>query len=151
MTVAVSQRSAREYQRSQIETSRPTQLVLMLYDGAIRFLSLAFDEMRSGDIEGRHVHLLKGQRIVAELLSALDLQNGGEVAFNLQRIYTFMLQQLVEANLYDREQPIADVTRLLRDLRESWAELDRNSQNDQDMTHVESSSTVSGSLVGARG
>ena len=125
MALTASQQYAREYMRTQTETSSPTKLVVMLYDGAVRFLSLAREKMASGDIEARHNYMVRAQRILAELLSALDFEKGGEVATNLQRIYTYMLQQLVEANLNDRTEPIDEVIRLLRDLREGWAEVDR--------------------------
>jgi flagellar secretion chaperone FliS len=128
MAPTASQQYAREYMRTQTETSSPTKLVVMLYDGAVRFLSLARDKMASGDLEARHTYLVKAQRILGELLSALDFEKGGEVAKNLQRIYTYMLQQLVDANLNDRVEPIDEVIRLLRDLRESWAEVDKAMQ-----------------------
>jgi flagellar secretion chaperone FliS len=125
MALTASQQFAREYMRTQAETSSPTKLVVMLYDGAVRFLSLARDKMAHGDVEARHNYLVKSQRIIGELLSALDFEKGGEIAKNLQRIYTYMLQQLIEANLHDRVEPIDEVIRLLRDLRGSWAEVDR--------------------------
>ena len=128
MATTASQQYAREYMRTQTETSSPTKLVVMLYDGAVRFLSLGREKMAVGDVEARHNYLVKAQRIIGELLSSLDFEKGGEIARNLQRIYTYMLQQLVEANLHDRVEPIDDVIKLLRELRESWAEIDRMQQ-----------------------
>jgi flagellar protein FliS len=93
----------------------------MLYDGAIRFLTIAREKMATGEIEPRHTNLLKVQNILAELLSSLNMREGGEVAVNLQRVYTYMLQQLVEANLHDNPKPIDDVLVMLCDLRDSWA------------------------------
>jgi flagellar protein FliS len=129
MALAASyQQHARQYQRTQAETARPTQLVVMLYDGAIRFLVLAKEGMKQKNIEIRHVNLVKAQNIIMELMSSLNREQGGEISVNLHRIYQFMLEQLVEANIYDREMPINSVLQMLRDLRESWAEVDRIEQ-----------------------
>ncbi len=121
MAVAASYQNAAKYRRAQVDTATPAQLLVMLYDGAIRFLSIAREKMADGEIEARHSNLLKAQGIIAELLSSLDMAKGGEVATNLQRVYAYMLQQLVDANLYDKPAPIEEVLAMLRDLRESWA------------------------------
>jgi flagellar protein FliS len=124
MAVAASyQQNAARYRQAQVETASPAQLLVMLYDGAIRFLSIAREKMESRDLESRHTNLIKAQKIIAELLSSLDMKRGGEVATNLQRVYTFMLQQLVEANLNDKIAPIDEVLGMLRELRESWADV----------------------------
>ena len=129
MALAASyQRHARQYQRTQAETARPTQLVVMLYDGAIRFLVLSLEGMKQKNLDVRHANLVKAQNIIMELMSSLNREQGGEISVNLHRIYQFMLEQLVEANIYDREQPISTVLQMLRDLRESWVEVDRLQQ-----------------------
>jgi flagellar protein FliS len=132
MAIAASHRFAQEYQRSQIETSSPVRLVVMLYDGAIRFLTIAKEQMASGEIEERHLNLIRAQKIIGELISSLDMENGGEIAVNLRRLYAFMLQHLVEANLYDRQDQVEDVIKLLRDLRESWMAVDHGGKDARD-------------------
>ncbi|HZP84202.1 MAG TPA: flagellar export chaperone FliS [Chthonomonadaceae bacterium] len=114
-----------QYQRAQIETASPTRLIVLLYDGAIRFCSLALEAQRQRDLEGQNVNLIKAQRILAELMSALDRKTGGEVAENLFQLYSHMLEQLVNANLYDRAEPIENVVKMLRDLRDTWQEVER--------------------------
>jgi flagellar protein FliS len=153
MAIAASYRFAREYQRSQVETSSPVRLVVMLYDGAIRFLSHARERMAEGKLEERHSNLIKAQNIIAELLSSLDIEQGGDVALNLKRVYTFMLQQLVEANLYDKMQPIDDVIRLLRELRESWIEIDCSVPDSEreNITHASTSASEKAMLSLPRG
>ncbi len=114
-----------QYQRSQIETASPTRLVIMLYDGAIRFCTLGQEAMQKRAIETQNTNLVKAQSILAELMSSLDRNAGGEVAENLFQLYTYMLEQLVTANLFDRPAPIGRVIEMLRGLRESWLEVDR--------------------------
>jgi flagellar biosynthetic protein FliS len=124
-----SYRQGRDYIRSQVETASQTQLILMLYDGAIRFLTLGRERMLIHQLEEKNRYLIKGQRVISELLSTLDHTNGGEVAANLQRVYAYMLQRVVHANLADEPEPIAEVIDLLRDLRMSWEVLDRKSRS----------------------
>jgi flagellar secretion chaperone FliS len=118
-------RQGRDYVRSQVETASQTQLVLMLYDGAIRFLSVGRERMIARQIEEQNHYLIKAQRIIVELLSSLNHTQGGDVAANLHRVYTYMLQRVVEANLHDQPDAITEVVELLRDLRTSWEEVDR--------------------------
>ena len=94
--------ASQQYQRSQVETASPTRLVIMLYEGAIRFCQLALDAMAAKDLPVQHENLLKAQRIIAELLGSLNREKGSEVADNLARLYTHMLEQLVVANLHDQ-------------------------------------------------
>lgn len=115
----------RQYQQVQIETASPTRLVVMLYDGALRFCTLALESMQARQLEAQNNYLIKAQRIIGELMSSLNREAGGEVATNLFHLYTHMLQQLVQANLTDDPALIESVIQVLRELRESWAQVDR--------------------------
>lgn len=128
MAIANAHPYARAYQRTQTETATPTQLIVMLYDTALRFLSTAREKMASQEIEERHVALMKAQRILQALMRSLDMEKGGKIAQNLDHLYSYMLQQLVEANIHDRVEPIDEVTELMRELRESWVTIDRQMQ-----------------------
>lgn len=121
----VTRQAHRQYQQTQIETASPTRLVVLLYDGAIRFCSLALEAMKARHLEEQHTNLIKAQRIVGELMGSLNRDVGGEVASNLFRVYTHMLGQLVQANLHDQPEYVVEVLAMLRDLRETWAEVDR--------------------------
>jgi flagellar protein FliS len=114
-----------------VETASQTQLILMLYDGAIRFLSIGRERMLSGKLEEKNRFLLKGQRVISELLAALDHEKGGEVASNLHRLYAYMIQRVVEANLSDDPEPIAESIELLRELRTSWETIDQQQKPNQ--------------------
>jgi flagellar protein FliS len=120
------------YQRAQVESASPTRLIVLLYEGAIRFCSLAQDAMHKGDLETQNVNLIRAQRIVAELLASLNRTAGGEVALNLARIYTHMLAELVRSNLYDDGDAVGNVITLLTEMRASWIEIDRLQSADAD-------------------
>ncbi len=108
------------YLETAVETASPARLIVMLYDGAIRFVNEASHAMRQRDYETQNTKLLRAQKILAELISSLDFDKGGEIAENLFRLYTYMYNQLVEANINDSVETLEHVTRLLSELREAW-------------------------------
>ncbi len=117
---------AQEYEAQKVMTATPMELILMLYDGAIRSLRqalAAYDEPESIDQRNKaHAALLQAQSYITELTCALDMESGGEMATQMERLYAFMIQHLVDANMSDERQPIVDVKRMLEELREGWAQ-----------------------------
>ncbi|MEI6465775.1 MAG: flagellar export chaperone FliS [Verrucomicrobiota bacterium] len=123
-----AQAYARTYRTNAVMTATPGQLVLMLYDGALRFLELAksaFAQPAESPhrIEEINQHLLKAQAIITELQSGLNLQEGGEFAQTMNRLYSYHNRRLFEANLRKDPAPVAEVERLLREIRNAWAEM----------------------------
>jgi flagellar protein FliS len=119
---------ARTYRTNAVMTATPGQLVLMLYDGALKFLDLArraFEQPPESPhrIEEINQHLLKAQAIITELQSGLNLQEGGEFAQTMNRLYSYHNRRLFEANLRKDPAPVAEVERLLREIRNAWAEM----------------------------
>ncbi len=114
-----------EYRKNAVNGASPLELVILLYDGAIKFCELAKAGLASGDRFAKNANLLKAQRILTELTSCLDLKQGGEVASNLLSLYTYAYNQLVEANLEESAEPIERTIRILASLRESWATLEQ--------------------------
>lgn len=110
------------YQRTQVDTASPMRLIVMLYDGAIRFLRQGQDAMQRGDREKQNHCLVRTQRILAELTSSLNLEEGGEIAVNLMALYQFMTEQLVLANLQDDAGKVQNVREMLESLREAWVQ-----------------------------
>jgi len=113
---------SKEYLKTQIQTASREQLILMLYDGAIRFAGQARDRITAEDWEGCHGLLIRAQNIVLELLYALDRKTGGEVADNLASLYTYCYNRLVEANIHHVPEKIDECTSILKGLREAWAQ-----------------------------
>jgi flagellar protein FliS len=108
------------YRQTQTQTAAPGELVLMLYRGALRFLSTAIDAIENKDIVAAHNGLMKAQAIVNELNDTLDLERGGEVASNLRRIYEYMNRRLLEANIRKDVQPAREIQKLLREMLPAW-------------------------------
>lgn len=120
-------RHAEAYRKQAVLTASPGQLVLMLYDGILRFLMQAQDahseEESARRIERIHTSLEKACNIILELQSNLDLDRGGDYAENLDRLYDYYHRRLVEANLRKDMEPVVEVEGLVRQLRDAWAEM----------------------------
>jgi len=123
-----AQAYARTYRTNAVMTATPGQLVLMLYDGALKFLELAKYAFAQPPETPHRIaeinqHLLKAQAIITELQSGLNLQEGGEFAQTMNRLYSYHNRRLFEANLRKDPAPVAEVERLLREIRNAWAEM----------------------------
>lgn len=118
---------AKSYKSSSVHTANPGQLVLMLYDGALKFMSLAEQGMESSDPrvrnESMNNNLIKAQNILAELQSSLDMKVPGDFAKTMFGLYDFMIRQLQEANIKKTVGPIKTVQRMLKDIRDAWEEM----------------------------
>ena len=111
------------YKQQSILTATPGQLVVMLYDGCLRFLGQAGHAMRDGDEAEASSRLVRAEAILDELLATLDLVQGGVVASRLQGIYVFCNRQLLDARA-DRDPELIDkVAELLAELRDAWAQI----------------------------
>jgi flagellar protein FliS len=110
------------YTESSVMTASREQLVVMLYDGAIRFLRQSAEAMRVGNREQSRDRMRRAEAIVDELNYSLDLSYG-QIPENLRMIYLFCRRQLIKANLESDPTPIDAVARLLGELRESWARI----------------------------
>lgn len=114
-----------EYQKGAVNGASPLQLVVMLYDGALRFMEAGKFAMAQKDLEKQNHNLKKAQSIISELMACLDMQQGGEIASNLMGLYNYALAQLVEANLRDEPAKIDLAIAVFSQLRESWVELEK--------------------------
>lgn len=124
------------YQTTAVTSASPLQLVIMLYDGAIRFLRRALTAMEKKDLYNQNEDIQRAQRILTELMSCLDMEKGGEVAANLFALYSFCYNQLLTANLEDKPEGVQSSLKVLEGLRESWAEIERR-QRTGNLNHVE--------------
>lgn len=111
------------YQKAAVNTVDQRKLILMLYDGAIKFLTHAIDKMNKNEVYEAHTNLIKGKSIIAELLASLNMENGGDIARNLQRLYAYMFNELIDANLNKDPQRVQGVVHLLKELRTAWQNL----------------------------
>jgi len=108
------------YQETSVTTQGKGRLIVMLYDGAIKFLKMAIKEIEAQNPEAKGKYIGKAQDIINELNTILDMEAGGEVAMNLRKLYLFMGRHLTEANTKQGTQEIEEVIKLLEELNQSW-------------------------------
>ena len=113
----------RQYSQVQIKTANKGKLIVLLYQGAVRFLLKAVVQLDGKDMEGKGNSLIRAQDIVLELMYALDqklLDEGNELAQNLQRLYLYCYRRLVHANTHLDRGAIEEVIVLLNNLLGAW-------------------------------
>lgn len=116
-------RAAQHYVQTQVRSASPLELVVMLYDGAMRQTAAAIDAMARRDIRARRDAISKSLAIISELQSTLNIDQGGEIAEQLDRLYTWMTNALVEATVKQDPKPIQDVRKNLEMLRDAWHQI----------------------------
>ncbi len=131
-----------QYQQNQIATASREQILLMLYDGAIRFSQQAKMAIDDNDMAVKGKYIGKTMAIISELIRSLDHEIGGDIAKDLDALYGYMLKELSNANVKNDKKPIEVVITLLKDLRETWAEAieinnqEKNSHSQQNSGQV---------------
>jgi flagellar protein FliS len=113
-------RGYNDYQKAQAITADSGELLLMLFDGAIRFTNQAIDSMGAGDVPGKCEAISRAFAIVAELHGTLDFELCDEIAGNLASLYFFILENYCNANIRNDVHPLKDVLSVLSTLREGW-------------------------------
>jgi len=116
-------RAANAYYQTQVTSQTPLELVVMLYDGALRFMRMAADAMRQQDLHAKRHAMSRTMAIIQELQSSLNMEAGGEVSQQLDRLYSYVTTRLLEANMHSSVEPIDECIRLLTTLRDAWAQI----------------------------
>ena len=115
------------YTEASVITATPERLVVMLYDGAIRFLHQAAAAMREGNLKQSRDRLHRAQAVIDELYRSVDVRQG-DVAQGLRSIYSFCRRHLIDATANTDPEGYEKVADLLTELRESWAQIEQETQ-----------------------
>ena len=114
------------YQKTNVNTASQGKLVVLLYEGAIKQLTMALnfidenDKIKPQIIEKFGICLQKVQSIITELQVSLDMEKGGDIATNLMALYVFFNEELVQASITKDKEKIKSVLKMMSDLAESW-------------------------------
>ena len=108
------------YQNTTVTTQSKGRLIVLLYDGAIKFMKLAIKELEAHNYEAKGQYISRAQDIINELNAVLDMDAGGEIATNLRQLYCFINKRLSEANTKRDPQLICEVITLMEELNQSW-------------------------------
>jgi flagellar protein FliS len=111
---------AQQYQQTQVMTANHVQLIVLLYDSAVQSLELAREGIIKNNYRDKARFLDRGMAIVGELSSVLDFERGGQVAVSLHRLYDYMIQECLQANLRHEPAHLDGPIRCLTTLREAW-------------------------------
>ncbi|PIU00661.1 MAG: flagellar export chaperone FliS [Bdellovibrionales bacterium CG10_big_fil_rev_8_21_14_0_10_45_34] len=111
-----------KYKQTSVLSASREKLLLMLYDGAIKFLKRAIVAAEEKKIAERATYIGKVYDIILELNNSLDHKVGGEVALQLEQLYNFMTEQLGKANVSGESEPLKNVLRVLETLNEGWVQ-----------------------------
>ena len=113
-------KTAKEYLKTKVLTASPTQLQLMLYEGAIRFCEQARPAMENKEIEKSYHLIRKAEKIVMELSNSMRDEYAPEACANLRKLYMYCYDRLVKANLEKKPEPLDEALEVMRHMRESW-------------------------------
>ncbi len=117
------------YIENQIATASPEKLLVMFYDGAIRFTNQAIQAIAGNNIEQRNYAINKASAIISELSATLDHEIGGNISQDLAALYTYMNRELNLANVKNQDKNLKIVCKMLTELRETWIKaIDLNRQ-----------------------
>lgn len=118
-------RSGRQnvYEVNQISTASKTKLIILMYDGAIRFVMEARRRLEMKDIPGRGLYICKAQHIINELSSAVNRERGGAVAIHLEKLYFEINMLLTHANIKGDPKLLDTTLNMLRTIREAWEQV----------------------------
>jgi len=109
----------------EVDQASPVKLILLLYDREVFLLRQALVKLKEGDVAKKGEAILKATDILSEFKAILNLEEGGDLAAQLDNLYTFMVQQLTVANHENNPEPITAVLKIVEELREGWRELEQ--------------------------
>lgn len=116
-------RGVHAYAQTQVTTTNQQQLIVMAYDGVLRFLGEAKDHMATKEVEAKYLALFKARAILEELAATLNTEKGGEIARNLWNLYMFFMRKIGEANLVNDPTLIDGILPSIRELRDAWVQM----------------------------
>jgi len=114
------------YRKAAIDTSDSVHIVSLLLDGAVNFMKAARAKIEQNDIAGRGLYIGKATAIISELMKALNMEEGGEIAAYLRRLYEFILDRLLKANIKGETNPLDEALPVLENIRAGWKDMERS-------------------------
>lgn len=109
------------YQQNSVNTASPGELTLMLYNGCLKFITLAKKAMKAGNVQDKNTNLIKAQNIIHEFMVTLKMDI--KVSEELMVMYEYIHRRLVEANVKSDETILEEVEGLVTELRDTWKQV----------------------------
>ncbi|HHD11567.1 MAG TPA: flagellar export chaperone FliS [Deltaproteobacteria bacterium] len=112
--------SVAKYQKVEVTTADPVEMIIKLYEGIVRFNNLSKKAIEEGNVSERNNYINRSIAIISELAASLNAEEGGEVALNLARLYEYSINALNTANIKNDPALIDSVTRVIEELKKGW-------------------------------
>ena len=109
-----------KYKQTSILSAPREQILLMLYEGAIKFTKLAIQAAEQKKIAERGTNIMRAYDIILELQVSLDHKVGGEIAAQLDQLYTYVLDQYTKANISGEIDPLRNSLKVIENLFDGW-------------------------------
>lgn len=113
--------AAQFYQKNSVQTASPAKIILMLYDGAIKFCHIAQEAIDANDIEKTNLNIQKAQKIIVQLRVSLDTKY--PVSQEFDKVYDYIYRRLVEANMKKDREILDEALKHIKTMRETWMEV----------------------------
>lgn len=123
-----------KYKTNSVQTASREKILLMLYDGAIKFTKLAINACEKKEIADRGMNIGRAYDIIMELNNTLDHEVGGELSRKLEQLYNFMTDQLTKANITGDPEPLRSVVKILETLNDGWRQAVEKLKSEQGTT-----------------
>jgi flagellar protein FliS len=120
---ALAQQAAQTYRQTEVQSRTPLELVVMLYDGGLRFIAPARAAIEQKNIPARREAITRALAIVSELQSTLDVAQGGAIALSLDKLYVYVNDRLIDASFKQDVRPLDEATKVLSTLRDAWVDI----------------------------
>ncbi len=111
------------YRNIEVQSRTPLELVVMLYDGALRFLSAGRNAIERKDVRARQEAFNRLLAIISELQNTLNIEGGGPVASSLDELYSFMTRRILDSAMHNSTEPLDEVQRVIETLRDGWQQI----------------------------
>src|SRR3982751_2732916 len=111
-----------KYKETSVQSASREKILLMLYEGAIRFMKQALMAIDKKDIAGRGINIGRAFDIVNELNNTLNHEAGPEISKNLEQLYMFVSEQLTKSNATGQKKPLEDAVKIMETLYSGWVE-----------------------------
>lgn len=119
--MALARNAAQLYQHNSVQTASPAKLILMLYDGCIKFCNVALEAIEQNDLEKANINIQKAQKIITQLRMDLDMKY--PVAQEFDVVYDYIYRRLVESNIQKNAEILQEALKHIRTMRDTWIEV----------------------------
>lgn len=116
------------YQQNKYISASPHRLIIMLYEGAIRFANQAISCIEAGDVQGKYNAIQRFQDVIYELMSSLNFKEGKGVADNLNSLYTYVIGRSNQSSLHMTAEPLQEAIKIISELKSAWEQIGKEVQ-----------------------